>query len=350
MSTAGTQRALDLTQTSKASKLLMQQLSNKIVGQEKAIQVLLDIFEAHQAGFVETSKPIGNALFLGNTGTGKTYTCEVLAEALFGNKKACLRIDCGEYQHNHEIAKLVGSPAGYLGHRETPAAINQERLNRYHTDSMKLSIVLLDEIEKASDALWNILLGILDNATLTLGTNEIVDFSKTIIVMTSNLGAREMANRGIGFTEISEEKDNKRLEQIAVSAAKAKFSPEFMNRIQNIVMFKTLTQEHIEKILDIQLQDLENRVFAASSPLRLEPRVTPRFSIAVSPKAKQTLLREGFDPQYGARYLKRAIEQRIQIPLSKLINSVQILDGDTVVVDDPGTGTFAFYTHPKESL
>jgi ATP-dependent Clp protease ATP-binding subunit ClpA len=352
MSFSGTQRALDLSLHSKISKLLMQQLSNKIVGQEKALQVLLDIFEAHQAGFTESNKPVGNALFLGGTGTGKTWTCEILAEALFGNKRACLRIDCGEYQHSHEIAKLVGSPAGYLGHRETAAVLNQKRLNEYHTDSMQLSIVLLDEVEKASDALWNILLGILDNATLTLGTNEVVDFSKTIIVMTSNLGAREMANRGIGFAELSEEKDNKRLEQIAISAAKAKFSPEFMNRIQNIVMFKALTQEQIEKILEIQLMELDHRIFVASSPLvsltEQKTKICPRFSFTVSPKAKKTLLSEGFDPCYGARHLKRAVEQRIQIPLSRLINSGQITAGSTVVVDDTGAPEFDFWSHPTE--
>jgi len=348
MTTAGTQRALDVAQKSKASKLLMQQLSNKIVGQEKATQVLLDIYEAHQAGFTEPNKPVGNVLFLGGTGTGKTWTCEVLAEALFGNKKACLRIDCGEFQHSHEIAKLVGSPAGYLGHRETPAAINQKRLDQYHTDSMKLSIVLLDEIEKASDALWNILLGILDNATLTLGTNEVVDFSKTIIVMTSNLGAREMANRGLGFAELSEEKDRTRLEQIAMSAVKARFNPEFINRIQHVVMFETFTETQIEQILEIELKALNDRVFKSAFQRGIDTnKPTLMFNVVVSPKAKKTLIHEGFDPQYGARHLKRTIERRIQIPLSRLYNSGQINDGDIIVVDDTGAEEFSFYAHPS---
>jgi len=342
MSTAGVQKALDLTQTSKRSKLLQQQFSNKIVGQEKAVQVLIDMFEAFQAGFCDSTKPVGITLFLGGTGTGKTHVCETFAEALFGNKKACIRIDCAEYQHSHEIAKLVGSPSGYLGHRETPAFLRQERLDKYHTDEVKLSIVLVDEIEKASDALWNLLLGILDNATLTLGTNEVVDFSRTIIVMTSNLGAREMTNRGIGFAELSEEKDQIRLEQIAVSAAKSKFSPEFMNRIQNIVMFKTLTQEQIEKILDFELRNFAERLWVLSTPLvivsdmkdvvKAKPAV-PRFEFFVSPAAKHFLLKEGFDKVYGARPIKRTIEKYIQKPLSRLVLSEQITKDDKIIID-----------------
>ncbi len=339
MSTAGVQRKLDITQSSKLYKLLEQQFSTKIVGQENAVQVLLDMFEAYQAGFSDSSHPAGVVLFLGPTGSGKTHVCETLAESLFGNKRACLRIDCGEFQHSHEISKLVGSPSGYLGHRETPAALNQKRLDQYHTDKVQLSILLVDEIEKASDALWTLLLGVLDNATLTLGTNEVVNFSKTIIVMTSNLGAREMANRGIGFVEPSEENDNDRLEAIAMSAAKSKFSPEFMNRLQSIVVFKSLSEEQIKLILDLELKALEYRLFMASRPF---------FSIAVSPKAKRTLLAEGYDRAYGARYLKRTIERRIQQPLSRLAASGQIAEHDTVIIDDLGDKSFEFYVQSKQ--
>jgi ATP-dependent Clp protease ATP-binding subunit ClpB len=355
MTASAAQRELDPTQHSRLSKLLMQQFKNKIVGQDAAVQVLIDIFEAHQAGICEPFKPVGVALFLGGTGTGKTLVCETFAEAIFGNKRACVRIDCGEMQHSHEIARLVGSPAGYLGHRETPPALEQKRLDKYHTESMKLSIVLVDECEKASDALWNLLLGILDNATLTLGTNETVDFSKTIIVMTSNIGAREMINRGIGFVDPLEEHDDARLEKIAISAARAKFSPEFLNRIQHIVTFKTLTRPQIEQVLEIELKELEFRLFAASSPLSpgLKPGETPRvprFTLAVSPAAKRTLLSEGFSAEYGGRSLKRIIDKRIQKPLARILTSGQILAGDTVVVDDTGAGTFRFFTHGAKEI
>jgi ATP-dependent Clp protease ATP-binding subunit ClpA len=337
MTAAGTQQKLDITKNGPLTDLLSRGFASKVVGQDKAVQVLLDMVDAYSAGFNDARRPAGVALFLGPTGTGKTHVVETLAESLFGNAKACLRIDCAEFQHSHEIAKLIGSPPGYLGHRETHPTLTQEALNQFHTDKFKLSILLLDEIEKASDSLWSLLLGILDNATLTLGDNRKVDFSKVIIVMTSNLGAREMSNRGIGFVELEEGDDNDRLEKIAVSAAKSKFSPEFMNRIQNIVTFKSLTQAQIKLILDIELKALELRLFMASER---------HLALAVSPKARQVLLSEGYDKTNGARHLRRAIERRIQRPLAKLVSSGQLNVNQTVVVDEVGESDFAFYTHP----
>src|ERR1035438_2164179 len=305
--TKGTQRKLDINQSSKISKLLIQQFSNKVVGQDKATQVLVDMFDAFQSGFGDHTRPAGIALFLGPICTGKTHVVESFAEAIFGTKKACLRIDCAEFQHSHEISKLIGSPPGYLGHRETSPALTQEALDLHHTSAVKLSIVLFDEIEKASDSLWSLLLGIMDKATLTLGDNRKVNFSNTIIVLTSNLGAREMSNRGIGFVDPTDEMDHVRLEKIALSAAKSKFTPEFMNRLQHVITFKTLTKEQMELIVSMELRDLEFRLFAASSPLLTEPMqrqlqqssLLPRFTLAVSPKARRTLLAEGFDKSYG---------------------------------------------------
>src|ERR1019366_6370225 len=232
------------------------------------------------------------------------------------------------------------------GHRETSPVFTQELLAKYHTDDLKLSVVLFDEIEKASDALWSLLLGILDNATLTLGDNKKVDFANTIIIMTSNLGAREMANRGIGFASVDEEKDQVRLEKIALSAAKAKFSPEFMNRLQHIVMFQTLTKEQIEQVLDIELEELTMRLSVANMNrvVGTDPRM---FDVAVSPSAKLRLVTEGYDKTYGARHLKRAIDKMIQRPLSRMFNSGQISNGDVVVVDDSGKDDFGFYTHNR---
>ena len=340
MITAGTQRKLDITQGSNLTKLLTQQFRNKVVGQEKAVETLVNMLEYHQAGFGDPSMPVGTALFLGPTGTGKTHVVQTFAESLFNDKKACLRIDCAEFQHSHEIAKLLGSPPGYLGHRETHPVLTQEALDKHHTAGLKLSIVLFDEIEKASDALWSLLLGIMDNATVTCGDNSKVDFSKAIIIMTSNVGAREMSKKDIGFNEPSEEFDKSKLEQVALSAAKSKFSPEFMNRIQNVVTFQTLTQDQIEQVLEIELEALRGRLCNTETVMK-------GFGISVSPSTKKRLLSEGYSKEYGARHLKRVITNLIQRPLAKLINSGQVISGDTVVADDTGGSTLDFYKHPS---
>ena len=185
-------RQLDPTQTGCEAEKLESDLRKRIVGQDEAIQQIVNIYQTHLAGMSSPGRPIGNLLFLGPTGSGKTRLVEAAAESLVGDARAVIKIDCAEFQHSHEIAKLIGSPPGYLGHRETHPLLSQEVLNQYHTDQMKLSFVLFDEIEKASDALWNLLLGILDKATLTLGDNRRVDFSRAMIFMTSNLGAAEM--------------------------------------------------------------------------------------------------------------------------------------------------------------
>jgi len=193
---------LDPTRRSRDAVEFEITLRRKIVGQDQAITKVVEIYQTFLAGLNPPGRPLGNLLFLGPTGSGKTRVVEVMAEALFGDPHACIKIDCAEFQHSHEIAKLVGSPPGYLGHRETHPLLTQEALSQWHTDKLKLSIVLFDEIEKASDALWQLLLGILDKGTLTLGDNRRVDLSRCIIVMTSNLGAGEMSNLaqgGFGF-------------------------------------------------------------------------------------------------------------------------------------------------------
>src|SRR5215208_5635151 len=186
--------ALDPTRTGREAENLEQSLNRSIIGQDEAIQQIVNIYQVYLTGMSAPGRPIGNFLFMGPTGTGKTRIVEATAEALVKNPRAVIKIDCAEFQHSHEIAKLIGSPPGYLGHRETHPLLSQEVLNQYHTEKMKLSFVLFDEIEKASDALWNLLLGILDKATLTLGDNRRVDFSRTLIFMTSNLGASEMSS------------------------------------------------------------------------------------------------------------------------------------------------------------
>src|SRR5256885_4835180 len=221
-------------------------LRRKIVGQDQAIEKVTEIYQMFLAGLNPPNRPVGNLLFLGPTGSGKTRVVEAMAEALYGEARACIKIDCAEFQHSHEIAKLIGSPPGYLGHRETHPLLTQEALNQWHTEKLRLSLLLFDEIEKASDSLWQLLLGILDKATLTLGDNRRVDLSQCIIVMTSNLGAGEMSDLitgGLGFARpqaLLDTRIDEKINRSAVEAARRKFSPEFMNRITKIVVFKML--------------------------------------------------------------------------------------------------------------
>ena len=245
-------------------------LRRRIVGQDAAVEKVVEIYQMFLAGLNAPGRPVGNLLFLGPTGSGKTRVVEAMAEALFGDARACIKIDCAEFQHSHEIAKLIGSPPGYLGHRETHPLLTQEALNQWYTEKLKLSILLFDEIEKASDSLWQLLLGILDKATLTLGDNRRVDLSQCIIILTSNLGASEMTNLvdgGFGFSPKAVEVDEKfddRIQRTAVDAARRKFTPEFMNRIDKTVVFKTLRDEHLSQILDIELGMVQQRVLMAA--------------------------------------------------------------------------------------
>src|SRR5437773_8650404 len=242
----GLNTALDPTRRSSDAQDFEGALRRKIVGQDQAVEKVVEIYQMFLAGLNAPGRPVGNLLFLGPTGSGKTRVVEAMAESLFGDPRAVIKIDCAEFQHSHEIAKLIGSPPGYLGHRETHPLLTQEALNQWHTDKLKLTLLLFDEIEKASDALWQLLLGILDKATLTLGDNRRVDLSQCIIIMTSNLGAGEMCeliNGGLGFAQKPGEIDAKmdeKLNRTAVEAARRKFSPEFMNRIAKTVVFKTM--------------------------------------------------------------------------------------------------------------
>jgi len=331
--------ALDPTRTGREAEALDHNLRRSIVGQDEAIQQIVNIYQMHLTGMSAPGRPIGNFLFLGPTGSGKTRTVEATAEALVKNPRAVIKIDCAEFQHSHEIAKLIGSPPGYLGHRETHPLLSQEVLNQYHTDSTKISFVLFDEIEKASDALWNLLLGILDKATLTLGDNRKVDFSRAMIFMTSNLGAAEMSalmNPKLGFMPVAksdskeaacrtDEKMNAKVARSGLDAARRKFTPEFMNRLDKTVVFRPLGEDELRKILDIELNMVQQRIFNAS-PDRA-------FIFHVTESGKNHLLREGTDLKYGARHLKRAIERLLVQPLSNLIATDQIRAGDWIRVD-----------------
>lgn len=333
---------LDATRTGAEANDLLNELRSRVVGQDEAIQHIVRTYQTYLAGLSPVGRPIGNFLFLGPTGSGKTRLVEATAECLLGDRRGVIKIDCAEFQHSHEIAKLIGSPPGYLGHRETHAALSQEALNQYHTDTVKLSLVLFDEIEKASDALWNLLLGILDKATLTLGDNRRVDFSQAMIFMTSNLGAAEMELQlrpRLGFAAAETERrhalgviDQKLRSKISctgLEAARRKFTPEFMNRIDKTVVFHPLGTGELRRVLQIELAEVQRRIQRTTGGKRLLMNVTD--------SAQEFLLMEGTDVKYGARPLKRAIERYLVQPLSNIIVTGQIGACDCIRVTHSGS-------------
>jgi ATP-dependent Clp protease ATP-binding subunit ClpB len=328
---------LDATGTGTKAKDLEAELHRLVIGQEEAIHEIVRTYQTYLAGLSPEGRPVGNFLFLGPTGTGKTRAVEATAEALLGNPRAVIKIDCGEFQHSHEIAKLIGSPPGYLGHRETHPLLAQDVLNQYQTETVKLSFVLFDEIEKASDALWNLLLGILDKGTLTLGDNRKVDFSKALIFMTSNVGAAEMsslASPKLGFCAAPLNGNNcapaltNKLARAGVEAARRRFTPEFLNRLDRIVVFRSLGNEELDRIIDIEIEFVQERLQAA---LANKPCL-----LNVTDSARMFLLTEGVDVRYGARPLKRAIERLLVQPLSNLMATGQIQCHDRIRITHSG--------------
>jgi ATP-dependent Clp protease ATP-binding subunit ClpA len=320
-------------------------LRAKIVGQDEGVQALVELFQVFTAGLNSPGRPVGNLLFLGPTGSGKTRIVEAAAEILFGSSRAVIKIDCAEFQHSHEIAKLIGSPPGYLGHRETHPLITQEALAANHTEKLKLSFLLFDEIEKASDALWQLLLGILDKATLTLGDNRRVDLSQTVIFMTSNLGGSDISDLfagGYGFIKVKDAPHadiNAKVERTAVEAARRKFSPEFMNRIDKLVVFHPLQRDELQAVLDIELAMVQKRVLDTA---------TGKFLFRVTDSGREFLLSEGTDQRYGARHLKRAIERYLVYPLANLLATQQVRMGDLVRVDWDGVHKELTFVRERE--
>jgi ATP-dependent Clp protease ATP-binding subunit ClpB len=335
---------LDPTKTGAQATNLERTLRRVVIGQDEAIHEIVRAYQTHLAGLCPIGRPIGNFLFLGPTGSGKTRSVEATAEALLGSPRAVIKIDCAEFQHSHEIAKLIGSPPGYLGHRETHPLLTQEAINQYHTETVRLSLLLFDEIEKASDALWNLLLGVLDKATLTLGDNRKVDFSRALIFMTSNVGATEMNSMTgpkLGFHDSKHENDcistlKARLNRTGLEAARRKFTPEFLNRLDKIVVFKALGDAELNRIIDIELEVVQQRITtcAAGRP----------FYISLTESAREFLLTEGTDARYGARHIKRAIERFLVQPLSNLMATSQIHTDDRIrITHRSGSPSLTFF-------
>jgi CheY-like chemotaxis protein len=305
-------------------------LAQKVVGQSAATKAIVPYVYMYQSGLAPEGRPAGVFLLLGPTGTGKTKTVEAIAELLHGDEKKILKIDCGEFQMEHETAKLVGAPPGYLGHRETTPLLTQQQLTEVTSPDCDLALVLFDEIEKAAHSITKLLLGILDKGILRLGDNTTVDFEKSLIFFTSNLGAREMMkeiNPNIGFqsaTRKSQTDLTTRLESIALGAVRKRFSPEFVNRIDAVVTYNPLDAEAIETILEHDLRALQDHV-----NLRLGDRY---FSIEITQGAKQFLLSKGISREYGARELKRTIHRQLTQPLATMVARGEILPGAQVSV------------------
>jgi ATP-dependent Clp protease ATP-binding subunit ClpB len=332
--------ALDPTRRGEATREFETFLRQRIVGQDTAIEAVTEMYQMFLVGLNPPDRPVGNMLFLGPTGSGKTYVVEVAAEALFGNHNAFVKVNCAEFQEHHEIAKLIGSPPGYVGHMQTPPLLSQDALNRWQTDKLKLTLVLFDEIEKASEALWQLLLGILDKASLTLGDNSHVNLSQCLIFMTSNLGAAEMSHLvqgGIGFasqpTAVDADFDAK-IARTAEEAARRKFSPEFMNRLDKVVVFNTLRPEHLEQVLELELAKVQQRISTAAGQ--------NQFTFRCGPEVKRWLLKEGTDPKYGARHLKRVIERRLVYALANLVATGQVGSGECIEVGLKPDGNLGF--------
>jgi DNA-binding NtrC family response regulator len=315
----------------KSERNLVELLTRKVVGQTTAMQSIVPYIQMYQAGLNPEGRPVGIFLLLGPTGTGKTRTVEALAEVLHGSDRKVVKVDCGEFQSDHEVAKLIGAPPGYLGHRETQPVLTQEKLSASTSADCPLSIVLFDEIEKAAPALSTLLLGILDRATLTLGDNTVVNFEQSLIFLTSNLGAREMMKEmrpELGFQGVTERKPTElasKLESIGVAAVRRRFSPEFVNRIDVVITYQPLDDLALAAILEHHIADLQRHVNT-----RLGNR---SFEIEVSGQAKQFLLERGTSAEYGARELKRTIHRHLTQPLAALVARGDVEPGAQVVVD-----------------
>ncbi len=306
-------------------------LAELVVGQPAAVEAIVPYVQMYQAGLTPEGRPAGVFLLLGPSGTGKTRTVEALAGVLHGNEKNILKVDCGEFQMEHEVAKLIGAPPGYLGHRETQPMLNQQKLTAVTSERSNLSIVLFDEIEKSAPSLTRLLLGVLDKAALRLGDNTTVNFEKSLIFLTSNLGSRDMLRAirpDFGFQALTEPGVSglpRKLEKIGLVAVRRKFSPEFVNRIDVVVTYQPLDAQSLEAILDQQLGDLQAHI-----QCRLGAR---GFRFQVSLAGREFLMRVGTSPQYGARELKRTIHRHLTQPLAAMMAAGDIDPGAVVRVE-----------------
>jgi len=306
-------------------------LNKLLVGQPEAIDTIVPYIQMQEAGLAPEGRPVGVVLLLGPTGTGKTRTVEALAEVLHGSSKNLLKVDCGEFQMEHEVAKLIGAPPGYLGHRETQPMLTQAKLNSVSSDRSEVSLVLFDEIEKAAPSMTRLLLGILDKATLRLGDNSTVNFERSLIFLTSNLGARSIqrANKpDFGFEAMVPTMvtiDPAKVQSIGMTAVRQKFSPEFVNRIDSVITYRPLGREACNEILD-QLFLSFSRLIATRLGVR-------GFRLMCTTAGRKLLLEQGTSIEYGARELKRTVQRNFIQPVAALVGQGRVPPGCTVFLD-----------------
>ncbi len=320
-------RELDPRKLSPDARRLKEGLLARVIGQEPAVDALTTIHQIWRSGLADPNRPIASFLLLGPTGTGKTRMVEALAELLFNDRRAMLKVDCAEFSHSHEIARLIGSPPGYLGHRDTPPYLSQENLDRHQTRENPVTLLLFDEIEKANDALWMLLLGILDKGTLTLGTNEQVDLTRCLIFMTSNVGADHfdrLHDSPLGFQRgvAAAPPDMAQVSDSVLEATRRIFSPEFLNRIDRRIVFNSLGTPEFKRILELELGYVRHRV-----------RKRLDVDLKATPAARKWLLEKGTNPRYGARPLRGLLESEVLFAVANLIGSGQVVEGDAVQVD-----------------
>lgn len=321
-------------QPSPAKTSVATRLPELLVGQPEAIATILPFIQTHKAGLSPEGRPIGVILLLGPTGTGKTKTIEGLAQALHGSDRSFLKIDCGEFQADHEVSKLIGAPPGYIGHQETQPRLTQSKVNAVASNESDICLVLFDEIEKAAPGMMRILLGILDKATLHTGSNQAVNFERCLIFMTSNLGAKAIqsaSNPTFGFEAMSstgKPASAKNLHNIGMAAVKRKFSPEFVNRIDTVITYRPLDREACGLILD-RIVD----TFATLIGNRLGIR---GFHLRCTKDAKSVLLDKGTSIEYGARELKRTVQRELMQPIAMMVSENQIPPGSTVTLNAKG--------------
>tara|TARA_Y100000385_G_scaffold251964_1_gene275101 strand:- start:649 stop:1884 length:1236 start_codon:yes stop_codon:yes gene_type:complete len=292
-------------------------LKEKVVGQDEAVDKIVRAIQRSRSGLKSADKPIGSFFFLGSTGVGKTELTKVLAEYLFDSEDALIRVDMSEYMEKFSTTRLMGAPPGYVGYEEGGQLTEKVRRKPY-------SIVLLDEIEKAHPDILNMLLQVLDDGHMTDGLGRKVNFKNTIIIMTSNIGARQLSDfgNGVGFgTKAKEDQKERRSDSIISSALKKAFSPEFLNRVDDMIMFKPLEREHIHSIIDIELGHLFTRINELG------------YKVKITDAAKDHICERGYDEKFGARPLKRSIQKLIEDPLAEQIVNSSLKEGDSIVID-----------------